>query len=68
MARYRFNYFETVKYLVEFEAGTLEEAKEAMWQADHPQDLDDVRISELKCDLDIDYDFVEQFGGDDEEV
>ena len=60
MARFRFNYYETVKYLVEFEADTLEEAKEAMWANYYPQDLDDVQISELKSELDIDYDLVEE--------
>lgn len=60
MGRYRFNYYETVKYLVEFEARDLDEAKALMWEALHPQDLDGVEISELKSDLDIDYDFVEE--------
>lgn len=68
MARFRFNYYETVKYLVEFDARDLEEAKALMWEAYHPQDLDGAEISELKSDLDIDYDFVEQVGGDDEEI
>jgi hypothetical protein len=60
MARFRFNYYETVKYLVEFEAGTLEEAKEELWKVIHPQDLDGVEINELKSEMDIDYDLVEE--------
>lgn len=68
MARFRFNYYETIKYLAEFEARDLDEAKALIREVMDPQDLNDVQISELKCDLDIDYDFVEQVGGDDEEI
>lgn len=60
MGRYRFNYYETVKYLVEFEARDMDEAVALMQEALHPQDLDDVEISELKSDLDIDFDLIEE--------
>ena len=68
MGRFAFNYYETVKYQVKFDARDMDEAKALMWEAIHPQDLDGVEINELKSDLDIDYDFVEQIGGDDEEI
>ena len=67
MARFAFNYYETVKYLVKFDARDLDEAKALMWEMIHPQDLDDAEIVELKADIDVDYDFVEQVGGDDDE-
>lgn len=60
MGRYRFNYYETVKYLVEFEARDLDEAKALIREAMDPSDLEDAVVSELKADLDIDYDFVEE--------
>jgi hypothetical protein len=67
MARFAFNYYETVKYQVKFDARDLDEAKALMWEMIHPQDLDDAEIVELKADIDVDYDFVEQIGGDDDE-
>ena len=66
MGRFAFNYYETVKYQVKFDARDMEEAKALMWEMLHPQDLPDAEINELKADLDVDYDFVEDLS--DEEV
>jgi hypothetical protein len=68
MARFKFYYYETVKYQVEFDARDKDEAEALLWEAIHPQDLPDAHISELKSDLDVQDDSLEQIGGDDEEI
>lgn len=68
MARFKVNYYETVKYSVKFDARDLDEAKALLWEMLHPQDLPDAEINELKSDLDVQDDSLEQIGGDDEEI
>lgn len=68
MARFKVNYYETVKHSVKFDARDLDEAKALLWEMLHPQDLPDAEINELKSDLDVQDDSLEQIGGDDEEI
>lgn len=64
MGRYRFNYYETVKYVAEFEARDLDEARALVREALNPQDLEDVVIGEVKYDLDVDHSTVEEVSGE----
>jgi hypothetical protein len=68
MARFTVNYYETVKYSVKFDARDRDEAEALLWEMLHPQDLPDAEINELKSDLDVQDDSLEQIGGDDEEI
>jgi hypothetical protein len=68
MARFTVNYYETVKYSVKFDARDMDEARALLWEMLHPQDLPDAEINELKSDLDVQDDSLEQIGGDDEEI